>query len=272
MLQQTQVSRVTNHYAGFIAAFPTPARLASAPLADVVRVWTGLGYNRRALNLHRTAAILVARYAGGVPRDPAALLALPGVGAATAGAVMAFAFSLPSVFIETNIRRAFIAEFFANTTIPVADAALLPLVAATLDRRNPRRWYYALMDYGAALGRNGDNANRASAHYARQRPFQGSTRQLRGAVIRQLTQVDSATLEELAEGCARVAHRATPGEHVAAVVDQLVREGFLVRIGTSVAAFCITKAASAADADGARSSGVPVPATDIPDRPSVTGP
>jgi A/G-specific adenine glycosylase len=252
MLQQTQVARVAGHYPEFLAAFPTATHLAAAPLADVLRSWTGLGYNRRALHLHRTAAILVDRHAGDVPHTRRALLALPGVGEATAGAVLAFAFGQPSVFIETNIRRAFLAGFFADAGalgIRVHDAALLPLVAATRDRRQPREWYYALMDYGAGLARGGVNVNRASAQYTRQSPFQGSTRQLRGAVIRQLTQVAAATCSELAAACVLI-HRGAIGERIRAVVAELVREGLLAATGASTygdeSAFCIANSVAAA--------------------------
>ena len=185
MLQQTQVTRVGNYYGRFLARFPDPATLAAAPLAAVLELWSGLGYNRRALALHRAAGVLEREHAGVMPADRDALLRLPGVGPATAGALLAFAFARPAVFIETNIRRLFLHQYFpAAATVP--DAALLPLVARTLDRRQPRRWYYALMDWGAALGQQrAGNPNRRSAHYSRQSPaFAGSRRELRGRVIR----------------------------------------------------------------------------------------
>lgn len=225
MLQQTQVTRVRDYYPRFLARFPDPAILASAPLRAVLEQWSGLGYNRRALALQRAAAAVVREHGGALPDDRDALLKLPGIGPATAGALLAFAFARPAVFIETNIRRVFIGQFFPTaTTVP--DAALLPLVARTIDRRDPRRWYYALMDYGAAIGRGGGNPNRRSAHYARQSRFAGSRRELRGRVLRLLTERRSLTFAELQERC--------DDERLAAVVAGLVAERFLERNGALV--------------------------------------
>jgi len=225
MLQQTQVTRALDHYARFLARFPDPAALAAAPLSAVLERWTGLGYNRRALALQRAAGAVVSEHGGLLPADRDALLRLPGVGPATAGAVLAFAFSQPAVFIETNIRRLFLHQFFpAADNVP--DTALLPLVARTLDRRRPRRWYYALMDWGAALGRRPDNPNRRSAHYSRQKPFAGSRRELRGRVLRLLTDRRCLPLAELQKRCA--------DQRLAAVVADLAAEQFLTRTGAVV--------------------------------------
>ena len=225
MLQQTQVARVSGYYLPFLARFPDPATLAAAPLRAVLEQWSGLGYNRRALALQRAAAAVVRQHGGALPQDRDALLKLPGIGPATAGALLAFAFGRPAVFVETNIRRVFIDQFFpAAATVP--DSALLPLVERTLDRRDPRRWYYALMDYGAALGRGGGNANRRSAHYARQSRFAGSRRELRGRVIRLLTERRRLALAELQERCG--------DERLAVVVAGLVAERFLERRGEVV--------------------------------------
>ena len=114
MLQQTQVPRVTVKYAEFIAAFPDVRSLAAASLDEVLQVWRGLGYNRRALMLKRAAEEIVVRFGGAVPDDPSALRSLPGIGPYTAGAVLAFAFNRPEVIIETNIRTVFIHHFFPD--------------------------------------------------------------------------------------------------------------------------------------------------------------
>ena len=221
MLQQTQVTRVGNYYGRFLARFPDPATLAAAPLGAVLELWSGLGYNRRALALQRAAGAVVREHGGVIPADRDALLRLPGVGPATAGALLAFAFARPAVFIETNIRRVFLHQYFpAAATVP--DAALLPLVARTLDRRQPRRWYYALMDWGAALGQQrAGNPNRRSAHYSRQSPFAGSRRELRGRVIRLLTEHRCLALADLQAHCDDL--------RLAAVVAELVAERFLER-------------------------------------------
>ncbi len=228
MLQQTQVERVRPKYAEFLAAFPDAAALAGAPLARLLGVWRGLGYNRRALNLQRAARLLVERHGGRVPDDAEALRALPGIGAATAAAVRAFAFEAPVVLIETNVRRVFIHEFFPRREA-VADAELLPLVAAALDRRRPREWYYALMDYGAALARRVPNPNRRSRSWTRQGHFEGSDRQLRGAILRQLLDAGPATPARLAAALAGPADGG--GERVRRLVADLVREGFVARAG-----------------------------------------
>jgi len=224
MLQQTQVDRVRAKYEEFLAAFPDLAALAAAPLDRVLAAWQGLGYNRRAVALHRSARILQQRHRGLLPDDTAALDALPGIGAATAASIRAFAFDAPVVFIETNIRRVFIHEFFPARE-EVADAELLPLVAAALDKRSPREWYYALMDYGAALARRVPNPNRRSRSYARQSRFEGSDRQVRGAILRAL--VGGGALTAAAIGKAA----GFESERVLRLLGDLEREGFVQRSG-----------------------------------------
>jgi A/G-specific adenine glycosylase len=185
MLQQTQVERVHGKYLEFIHAFPDFASLSKAFQKDVLALWQGLGYNRRALALKRLAENVVSMHGGTLPRDVEALSSLPGIGKTTAGAILAFAFNFPSVFIETNIRRVFIHEFFDGED-DVKDTEILPLVEAMVDRENPREWYWALMDYGSMLKKNVENPNRRSAHYTRQTPFEGSDRRIRGLVLKRL--------------------------------------------------------------------------------------
>ncbi|UCC66906.1 MAG: A/G-specific adenine glycosylase [Deltaproteobacteria bacterium] len=185
MLQQTQVVRVIEKYEQFIHTFPDIESVARAPLRDILKVWQGLGYNRRALALKKLAQIIVDHYDGTIPSTMEALKALPGIGSATAGAICAFAFNQPAVFIETNIRSVFIDHFFRNRH-DVKDIEILPLIEKTLDTKNPRIWYYALMDYGVALKERHDSVNRRSAHYTKQSPFEGSNRQIRGMILKAL--------------------------------------------------------------------------------------
>lgn len=185
MLQQTQVSRVQERWAVFLKVFPSVRHLARAPLASVLRLWQGMGYNRRALNLQRMAQAVVAHHGGVIPGMHSELVALPGVGPYTAGAVMAFAFGTAHPVIETNIRRVYLHHFFSDVD-GVTDQQILPVVERTLDRRDPRRWYWALMDYGAHLKTTVANPNRRSKHYTRQAVFAGSHRQLRAGVVRTL--------------------------------------------------------------------------------------
>lgn len=185
MLQQTQVARVVPKYRAFTAAFPTVEALAAAPIEEVVRLWQGLGYNRRALALRQAARIIVAEHAGEVPSTLEGLTVLPGVGHATAAQVLAFAFGIGVPFIETNIRSVYLHEFFPGAE-DVPDSAILPLVAATLDAEDPREWYWALMDYGTELKAGMPNPSRSSRHHVKQAPFEGSNRQLRGRLLAEL--------------------------------------------------------------------------------------
>lgn len=196
MLQQTQVARVVPKYEAWMARFPDAASLAGAPAEEVLALWSGLGYNRRALALHRAAKAIVADFGGVPPRDEAALRTLPGVGPYTSRAVLAFAFDLPSPFLETNIRTVFLKHFFPGEE-GVPDSALEAVAAATLDRAAPRRWYTALMDYGAEIKRAEGNHSVRGASYKKQAPFATSFRRVRGAVLKHLVEKGSAGIEEL---------------------------------------------------------------------------
>jgi len=187
MLQQTQVDRVIPKYQAFLKQFPTVQKLAAAPLSDVLILWQGLGYNRRAKLLHQCAQVVVHTHKGRFPRDFEALKALPGVGPYTAGAICAFAYNQAVPLIETNIRTVFIHHFFHDKT-DVSDAALVRYIALTMDHKNPREWYWALMDYGSYLKKTVGNLNVKSKHYVKQSKFQGSDRQIRGAIVRALSE------------------------------------------------------------------------------------
>ncbi len=182
MLQQTQTDRVLSKFEPFIARFPDFLALAEAPFQDVLKLWKGLGYNRRALNVQKSAQIILETYQGHLPIDPLALLALPGIGKATACSVVAFAFNKPTIFIETNIRTVFIHAFF-NDRHDIHDREILPLVTKTVDKERPREWYYALMDYGVMLKRTVGNLSKRSVHYQVQSRFLGSDRQIRGQIL-----------------------------------------------------------------------------------------
>jgi A/G-specific adenine glycosylase len=231
MLQQTRVDRVVAKYEAFIAAFPDFFSLARAPLRDIMARWQGLGYNRRALALQATARRVVAEFQGRLPASVATLRTFPGIGAATAGALAAFAFNQPVVFIETNIRRVFLHHFLADRS-GVRDREILPLVDQTLDRQQPRVWYYALMDYGARLKGAIPNPNRRSAHHQRQAPFADSDRQVRGLILKALLASPVLSLEALIDALGQ-----SPGR-ISRLVQALIREGFLeaagaqLRIGT----------------------------------------
>lgn len=224
MLQQTQTERVVPKYTAWLERFPTAQSLADASLSNVLAQWSGLGYNRRARFLQEACRIVCSRYGGVFPSDAESLDALPGVGPYTARAVASFAFGLPEVFIETNIRSVFIFFFFKDRDA-VSDKEILPLIEQTLLRENPRIWYYALMDYGAELKKKVHNPNRKSRHYTKQPSFAGSLRQARGAVLRSLVHSGSASLAAIAEA------EHIEYERIAAAAEALLAERLIADNG-----------------------------------------
>ena len=224
MLQQTQVERVIHKYWAFLVVFPDFSSLATAPLSELLRMWQGMGYNRRALSLRALACQVVSEHGGALPTNRDVLMTLPGIGPYTAGAVMAFAFNKPVVFMDTNIRRVFINEFFQDSK-NINDNELRPLVEQTLDRRNPRKWYNALMDYGAALKGMQGNPNKRSAHYARQSPFENSNRQMRGRILKEILNASPLTVAGIAEATGM------EWERLERNLDDLEKEGFIEKRG-----------------------------------------
>jgi A/G-specific adenine glycosylase len=221
MLQQTQVNRVVEKFRQFIGLFPDFKSLARATTAEVLAAWSGLGYNRRALHLHKAAQMVVEHYQGKLPADIAELEKLPGVGHATACAIAVYAFNRSQVYVETNIRTVFIHHFFKKQGT-VHDERLLPLVEQALDRKNPRRWYSALMDYGTMLKQTYGNAGQRSAHYVRQSPFIGSRRQVRGNVLKLLLgKQQGLSVAELAKNAG------IEPAAIRSVLHDLAKEGFI---------------------------------------------
>lgn len=196
MLQQTQTYRVEPKFISFMKSFPTWQMLASASWPEVLLAWQGLGYNSRAKRLHGTAQRICADFNGTVPHDPEILKTFSGIGPNTAGSIAAFAFNKPAIFVETNIRAVFIYHFFPGKE-KISDKLLLPLVEATLDRADPRSWYYALMDYGVFLKKQARNPTRRSAHYTVQSKFEGSDRQIRSTILKILLAKGPAKHDEL---------------------------------------------------------------------------
>ncbi len=225
MLQQTQVDRVMGKYGEFLAKFPDVGSLASASLQDVLTVWQGLGYNRRAIALKRTAETIVERFGGVLPESIEALQGLPGIGPYTAQAIATFAFNRPSVFIETNIRTVFIHFFFSDRS-SVTDREILPLIEKSLEYDNPRDWYNALMDVGVMLKRQHENPGRKSAHHARQTLFKGSNRELRGLILKMILAAPGVTEGEILSGLDRSADRVKKN------LEQLQKEGFIKKTGS----------------------------------------
>lgn len=242
MLQQTQVARVAPAYLRFLAAFPTPASLASAPLSEVLRAWKGLGYNRRAVALWRAAAVIVGEHKGVVPRDPLVLERLPGVGPYTAAAVASFAYGEAVPALDTNLRRV-----VARHRLGSDDAGrneVRRAAEAWIDRSDPGAWNAALMDLGREVCRPEPRCGACPLRRGcrlrppggptrvpprRPQPFEGSMRQLRGRIVDALREANTVTLGGLATRWGE------PLERVASAVSALAAEG-LVRAGPAALA------------------------------------
>jgi A/G-specific adenine glycosylase len=218
MLQQTQTSRVVSKYSEFISTFPDFFALARAPLREILFVWQGLGYNRRALALQRTAQEIVGHFDGQLPSDPEVLQQFQGIGQYTAAAVVAIAFNKPTVFLETNIRTVFLHHFFEKSE-KITDRNIFPLVKATLVKENPREWYYALFDHGAMLKRERTAIAGITRH--RQSPFRGSDREMRGRILQLVLARESIAEQELA------GFLNEKSERVRKIITQMQEEGFI---------------------------------------------
>ncbi len=228
MLQQTQTERVIIKYNEWLALFPTFKALARAPLGNILRTWQGLGYNRRALALKHLAEIVTKEHSGTLPENYEELLKLPGIGPYTAGAVMAFAFNKPLPIIETNIRTVFIHHFFPKDHGQIHDKEILSYVEKTLDQNNPRDWYWALMDYGVHLKKIHGNLNTKSRHYVKQSSFIGSNRQMRAALLRNITlNTHGASLKKLEVCLISEKIKVIARKSILKNLKDLEREGFI---------------------------------------------
>jgi A/G-specific adenine glycosylase len=223
MLQQTQTSSVVPKYASFIEKYPNFTDLATASKDDVLKLWRGLGYNRRALWMKEAAEMIVSKFHGILPDDPDVLETLKGIGHATAREMVTFAYNKPSAFIETNIRRVFLYLFFHNKH-NINDKDILPLVGKTCDTSNPREWYYALMDYGVYLKKSvKPDPNHRSHHYKKQSKFKGSNRELRGHILRLKIDQPTITIEQIADQL----HK--PVELIKKIFAKMGEEGFFIK-------------------------------------------
>ena len=236
MLQQTQVARVDGRWQRWIERFPTVSDLATANQADVLSEWQGMGYNRRALSLVKAARMI--DELGAFPTEVSELVKLPGIGPATAAGIRAFAFNLPGVYLETNVRTVFLHELFPDED-KVPDKTLVPLVEISCPDESARAWYYALLDYGAYLKKTVPNPSRRSKSHARQSAFEGSHRQKRAEVVRILLAAPSEGLTEdqIASELNRVetAEGRGPVElsEVDTLLSELTGEGFCKKSGNA---------------------------------------
>ena len=237
MLQQTQAARVVPYYVAFVSRFPDPAALAAASRADVLRAWAGLGYNRRAVALHRAARAVVERHDGVIPCERAELQALPGVGPYTAAAVASIAFGRPVPAIDTNMRRVVARARLGAEPHEVAARRVREAAGSWLDRADPGSWNQAVMDLGRERCRPAPRCEgcplaewcrfrlagrRASAGRGqRSGRFEGSNRQVRGRVVAGLVKGGSATMGFLA------ASAGLPLGRMTGVVEGLVADGLV---------------------------------------------
>lgn len=189
MLQQTQVERVMPKFQAFTERFPDEKSLAQAPLADVLLQWNGLGYNRRAKFLWQATQKITVEFGGRFPSDYDGLISLPGVGKNTAGAILAYVFNQPALFIETNVRTVLFHHFFPGDE-KVDDKQLIDILEKVIDTEHPREFYWALMDYGTYLKKNRVGNVARSKHYRKQSALKGSVREVRGQIIRSLLAVE----------------------------------------------------------------------------------
>ncbi len=261
MLQQTQVHRVLAKFSTWIKRFPNWQTLADASTKEVLKEWSGLGYNRRALFLKRIAEIVISNkeYSFLLQTKPATksnfsktehfnqqeyekLTGLPGIGPNTAGSILAFAFNIPHPFIETNIRSVFIHHFFPDiekkegkkACKKISDAEIFPLIEKSLNaaikkgyfKGNSREWYWALMDYGSYLKKNMPNPSRKSVHHVKQKAFKGSNRELRSKILKLI--MKRSQTREMIEGQLKVGANIYANEQVEKNLDALVKEGFII--------------------------------------------
>ena len=240
MLQQTQAARVAERFPPVLERFPTAGAMASASTAEVLAAWSGLGYNRRALALHRAASVIAAQ---GWPTAVDGLEALPGVGRYTARAVAALAFGQPVGAVDTNVRRWLVRRFGLEPTAPprhlqaVADALAVadPRAAAA----DAAAWMHASMEFGAVICRPrrptcptcpvraGCPSRDVAPHVPvlQQAAFPGSERLLRGRLLRELSRAGDHTLP------LALARTLADGHDLAGVLDRLEREGLVRRRG-----------------------------------------
>ena len=199
MLQQTRIARVLQKFPEFTARFPAIHDLARASVRDVLEAWQGMGYNRRGVYLKQCAERIVSDYNGQIPSDTPLLRTLPGIGPYTAGAIACFGFNKPTVFLDTNIRKVFIHSFIPKKDKgrKVSDKEILPIAERVLYRRDPRKWGYALMDYGAIELSGKNNLLSRAKSYHKQSKFEGSSRYYRSRIVKYLLKHHFASQAQL---------------------------------------------------------------------------
>ncbi len=211
MLQQTQVSRVVSYYQRFLKKFPTVHHLARGNRKTVLALWSGLGYNNRALRLHESAKIICKQCDGKVPDSYEELCALPGIGDYMASAVLSFAYNISVSVIDINIRRVLIHEFGLPAEIQLPE--LKALAGKLIPKSKSAIWHNALMDYGAALH---IEIKKKIPPATKQSKFKGSDRELRGEILRRLLKNSQLKVSDL--------EQEFPADKVARVIESMVKD------------------------------------------------
>ena len=188
MLQQTQVARVTPKYQAWLQAFPTVEALASAKTSDVLRLWSGLGYNRRALNLQKAALVISKEYKGIWSKEIRELKKLPGIGEYTARAILCFAFDEQVAVVDTNVRKVIVTKVVKGTLAP---KEIQEIADQLLPKGKAYEWNQALMDYSAAM------LKKEKISIPKQSRFIGSNRYYRGKIIKALLEISIMKRGEL---------------------------------------------------------------------------
>ncbi len=215
MSQQTQLSRVIPKYEAWIEEFPTIQDLAKAKVSEVLHYWSGLGYNRRALHLKRTAEIIVEKYNGTFSQNEKELLSLPGIGQYTARAVLCFAFNQQIAVVDTNVRKVILTQF----SVPEKD---IPQIAESLlPHGKAYEWNQALMDYAAAV------LKKEKIPHPLQSTFVGSHRYYRGQILKQLLQKKKIEVKDIGL-LVKKDFKESEKEWLDKLLNELMREGFIV--------------------------------------------
>ncbi len=219
MSQQTQIQRVIPKYEAWIEAFPTVESLAKARTSDVLRLWSGLGYNRRALNLQKAARVVVNEYKGDFPKVPSELEKLPGIGRYTAQAVSCFAYDAQVAVIDTNVRKVIAVEFF-NGVLPT-EKVIEETAQKILPKGRAYEWNQALMDYAGATLRKHKIPATKQSH------FLTSNRYFRGQTMKYLLTKHKVSFKELHSFFTKQG-REIEKKRLERILQQLHQEGFLV--------------------------------------------
>lgn len=232
MLQQTQVLRVIDKYNEFIEAFPTVKDLAQASPAQILRIWKGMGYNRRALYLRSSAQIICDQYNGQIPNNYELLTRLPGLGTYTARAIMVFAYGQEVPLVDTNIRQIITHFFFSNQAQGLAlmgrkgralEKDIEDIARQLIPPGKSWEWHQALMDYGAIAM---TNIQIPITNKKKQKPFKDSNRYYRGRIVDRLREGE-AQEKEFLEECASAYGKSK--KFLVGILDGLIKEGLIER-------------------------------------------